>query len=77
MSSRVVAAVCTACLVYVLVRLSNRTQRRPQLPGPRGWPLLSYLNPIQSAPWITYRQWSDEYPSANRQPCLNRLNELI
>ncbi|EKM54951.1 uncharacterized protein PHACADRAFT_142748 [Phanerochaete carnosa HHB-10118-sp] len=34
-----------------------------KLPGPRGWPLVGYLRPIEKPVCVTYRQWSDDYNS--------------
>ena len=73
MSDRIIAAVGVAFLVYVLARLFNSSQRRPRLPGPRGWPLLGYVRAIESPPWITYRQWSDEYRKPDSRHCFALL----
>ncbi|PPQ72181.1 hypothetical protein CVT24_002393 [Panaeolus cyanescens] len=56
-----------ACLIYAIVkRLSTRRRRNPHglplPPGPKGYPIIgSLLNMPIDKPWLTYRDWCNEY----------------
>ena len=67
MLHHIVTAVLTAGLAFILTTLyrgfanSKASRGCPKLPGPRGWPLLGYLNAIESPACVTYQQWSEKY----------------
>lgn len=47
-------------ILFVVYNFAAK-RRLPHPPGPRGYPLLGYLQGVERPAWKTYQRWSQEY----------------